>query len=135
MRWTDRTVLFGICVMWGLSFSVIKFGLREVPPLLLCAIRFTLVALPAVFFLPRPTVRWPLVMAFGLLMGILQFGLLFFGMSLGISAGLASLVIQAQAFFTMAMAAALAGEVPQQIDTWRLGRRTGLAGHRPWSWG
>lgn len=116
MRWTDRTLLFSIRMMWGPSHSVIKIGTRELQPLMLRAVRFTLVALPAVFLLPRSTFRRPPVLAFGLLMGILQLVRFFIGMSLGISTGLASWMIQAQAFFTMDIAAALAGQSPRQIQ-------------------
>jgi O-acetylserine/cysteine efflux transporter len=42
--------------IWGTNFVAIKIALRELPPLLLCAVRFVFVAFPAVFFLPRPTV-------------------------------------------------------------------------------
>ena len=42
----------------GSNFVVIKLALGDLPPLLFAALRFTLAALPAVFFLPRPAVPW-----------------------------------------------------------------------------
>lgn len=112
MNWTDRLLLLGLTAVWGLNFSVIKIGLREVPPLLLCGARFALVAFPAVLLLPRPTARLQHVLAYGVLMFTLQFGLLFGGMWLGLTAGLASVALQAQAFFTMAFAALVMGDRP-----------------------
>lgn len=104
-------MLLGLTAVWGLNFSIISIGMREVPPLLLCTTRFALVSFPAVLLLPRPTVRWRDVLTYGLLI-FLQFGLLFGGMWLGLTAGLASLALQAQAFFTIALAAVVAGDRP-----------------------
>lgn len=108
----DRLLLLGLAAVWGLNFSVTKIGLREVPPWLLCGARFALVAFPAVLLLPRPTVHLHRVLAYGVLMFTLQFGLLFGGMRLGFAAGLASVALQAQAFFTMAFAAMVIGDRP-----------------------
>lgn len=80
-----------------------KVGLREVPPFALCGLRFLFAAVPLVFFIKRPRIPWHLVAAYGLAIGVLQFGLLLVGIKLGMPAGLASLVIQVQVFFTMAL--------------------------------
>jgi len=58
------------------NFVVIEIGLESFPPLLFAALRFGLVALPAVFFVPRPDVRWTVVVAVGLFICVGQFGLL-----------------------------------------------------------
>ncbi len=105
-------MLLGLTAIWGLNFAVIKIGLREVPPLLLCAARFALVAFPAVLLLPRPAVQLRNLLVYSTLMFTVQFGLLFGGMWLGLSAGLASVALQAQAFFTMAFSAVVAGDRP-----------------------
>lgn len=39
-----------VVVIWGVNFVAIDLGLTDVPPLLFLAMRFVLVALPAVFF-------------------------------------------------------------------------------------
>jgi O-acetylserine/cysteine efflux transporter len=80
-----------------------KVGLRELPPFALCGLRFLFAALPLVFFVKRPRIPWHLVAAYGLAIGVFQFGLLFLGIKMGMPAGLASLVIQVQVFFTMAL--------------------------------
>ncbi|CAG1005424.1 putative amino-acid metabolite efflux pump [Burkholderiales bacterium] len=96
--------------VFGLSFVAIRVGLDEIPPFMLAALRFTLAALPAVFLVRRPAMPWTGVVAYGLAIGVFQFGLLFLGIALGMPAGLSSLVIQVQVFFTIALAVAFAGD-------------------------
>ena len=101
-----------VAVIWGLSFVVIKLGVGAMPPLLLAALRFFFAALPAVFFVPRPKASLGNVLAYGFFLGVAQFGLLFAAMAFGMPASLASLVMQAQVFFTILFAAFLMGERP-----------------------
>jgi O-acetylserine/cysteine efflux transporter len=96
--------------VWGTNFVVIKWGLAEFPPLTFAALRFTFAVLPAVFFLKRPKVSWWNLAAYGVLIGVGQFGVLYIAMTQWISPGLASLVVQVQAFFTIGFAMLLAGE-------------------------
>jgi O-acetylserine/cysteine efflux transporter len=98
--------------IWGFNFVAIKTALTELPPLLLCAIRFIFVAFPAVFFIRRPAVPFRQLLLYGVTMFALHFGFLFLGMALGLSAGLASLVIQTQVFVTIALAAMALKERP-----------------------
>jgi len=102
-----RHLLLALVVVsiWGTNFVAIKIALRELPPLLLCAVRFVFVAFPVIFFLPRPAITLRQLIVYGLTMFALHFGFLFLGMKLGISAGLASLVLQFQVFVTLALAA------------------------------
>ncbi len=90
-----------VVTIWGANFTVIKLGLGEMPPILLSSLRFAFAALPAVFFLPRPKCSWKYVVGFGVVLGCIKFSLLFLGMDLGLSAGVSSLVLQLQAFFTL----------------------------------
>lgn len=99
-----------IIVIWGTNFVVIKLGLDAFPPLTFAALRFVFAALPAVFFVRRPQVPWRMLAAYGLFIGVGQFGLLYIGMKGFISPGLASLVVQTQAFFTIGLSMAFAGE-------------------------
>jgi O-acetylserine/cysteine efflux transporter len=94
-----------IVSIWGANFVAVKVALRELPPLLLCALRFIVVLVPCIFFVPRPAITLRQLLAYGLTMFALQFGFLFFGMKLGMPAGLASLVLQFQVFVTLALAA------------------------------
>ena len=99
-----------IVTLWGFSFVPIKVGLREMPPFALAAIRFFFAAVPLVFVIPRPQMPLRLVVAYGLAIGVCQFGLLFLGMQLGMPAGLSSIVIQVQVFFTIALGMAFLGD-------------------------
>lgn len=99
-----------VVIAWGLNFVVIKQGLSEIPPLLLGALRFSLVAFPAVFFIKRPALPWRILLLYGLTISLGQFIFLFTAMYVGMPAGLASLVLQSQAFFTVLMAALFLGE-------------------------
>jgi O-acetylserine/cysteine efflux transporter len=106
----DLAVTLAVVAVWGFSFVPIRIGLDELPPFMLAALRFVLAALPAVFFVARPAMPWRGVVAYGLAIGVFQFGLLFVGIKLGMPAGLSSLVIQLQAFFTIGLAVAFAGD-------------------------
>jgi O-acetylserine/cysteine efflux transporter len=99
-----------IMAVWGTNFVVMHAGLEHLPPLLFAALRFTFVALPAIFFLKRPAAPLWNVAAYGILIGVVQFGLLFIAMKGSISPGLASLVVQMQAFFTIGLSMAITGE-------------------------
>jgi O-acetylserine/cysteine efflux transporter len=109
-----------VVVLWGLNFIAIKLGLGDMPPLLLATIRFVVVCLPAIFFLPRPPVPWHWLIALGLTINVGQFAFLFMGIKLGMPAGLASLIHQSQAFFTLVFAVLLIGE------RWRWNNLAGL---------
>ncbi len=112
-----RAFLLALAVVavWGTNFVVIRLGLDSLPPLLFAALRFTLVVVPALFFLKRPAVSWRDLAAFGLLIGA-QFGLMFIAIDGLIAPGLASLVVQVQVAFTIGLAMRGTGErlVPVQ---------------------
>jgi O-acetylserine/cysteine efflux transporter len=101
-----------VAALWGVNFVAIDYALESFQPLLLAALRFTLVAFPAVFFLPRPPIPWRYVVAVGVFLNVCQFGLLFVSIHVGMPAGLASLVMQLNAVFTVALAVAFLGERP-----------------------
>ncbi|MFI9789024.1 EamA family transporter [Kitasatospora sp. NPDC051984] len=106
-----------IAAVWGLNFVLIEVGLHDFPPLLFCALRFAVVALPAVFLVGPPRVAWRWVLAVGVALGVVKFGLLFLGMHAGMPAGLSSLVLQGQAGFTALFAAGLLRERPTPVRT------------------
>lgn len=114
-----------VVVIWGVNFVVIHFGLQSVPPILFAALRFVVV-LPAVLLVPRPAVSWSALAAVGLLTSAGQFGLLYTAMAIGMPAGLASLVLQAQVLFTVLIAVVALGEHPSRRQL--LGVVIGAAG-------
>jgi O-acetylserine/cysteine efflux transporter len=104
--------LIGVLI-WGFNFVIIQIGLQGLPPLLFSALRFLFAALPLVFFVKRPAIAWKLLAGYALFQFTIQFMLLFSGIKLGFPPGLASLVIQLQAFFTIGLAVLLLGERPR----------------------
>jgi O-acetylserine/cysteine efflux transporter len=113
-----RHVLLAIAVtiVWGINFVIIHVGLASFPPLLFAGLRFTLLVFPAVLFVRRPPVRLRWLLGVGLFMSTGQFALLFVAMNRGMPAGLASLVLQLQALFTIALAMAFLGERPRPLQ-------------------
>jgi O-acetylserine/cysteine efflux transporter len=102
-----------IVLFWGTNFVVVRWGLGMLPPLLMAAIRFALVLFPAILFLKKPNVSWGSLALYGISVGTGQFGLLYIAMNGFISPGMASLVMQMQVFFTIAVAAWRTGEKPR----------------------
>jgi len=92
-----------VVAVWGTNFVVIRIALDALPPLLLAVLRFALAFLPAALFIPRPRVPWQQLAAYGVLIGVGQFGLLYLAMRDAIAPGLASLVVQTQVFFTIGL--------------------------------
>lgn len=113
-------------ITWGINFVVIKIGLQGLPPVLFTASRFIFSALPLVFFVSFPKTSWKWVVAYGMFQFAFQFTLLFCGIKLGFPAGLASLVMQLQAFITMGLAVVIMGEKPQFVQV--LGALIALSG-------
>ena len=107
-----------IAAVWGFNFIAIKLGVTGVPPFFFTAARFMLAAFPAILFVPRPQESWRSVAAFGLVLGVGQFGFLFLAVRLGLPAGLTSVVLQLQAAFTMLFAWAVLREIPQRRQLW-----------------
>jgi len=106
----DGLLALLVVVVWGLNFVVIKVGLHNMPPLMLAGLRFLLVAFPALFFVARPKIPFRLLLGYGLTISFGQFAFLFCAINSGMPAGLASLVLQAQAFFTIILGALVFGE-------------------------
>ncbi|MDX1369467.1 EamA family transporter [Pseudomonas sp.] len=106
----DLLLALVVIIVWGLNFVVIKVGLDDMPPMLLGALRFMLAAFPAILFIKRPQIPLRWLLLYGLTISLGQFAFLFYAMSVGMPAGLASLVLQSQAFFTLLFAALFLGE-------------------------
>lgn len=94
-------LILGILVMivWGLNFSVIKLGVNEIDPLLLTALRFTLATFPAIFFVKKPEVSWIYLVVYGWLFAIGIWGMATWSIQAGLSAGMASVLLQMNVVF------------------------------------
>lgn len=132
MRIRDLLLALLTVVIWGSNFVVMKLGLRGLPPLLFCAMRFAFTAFPMVLLLRRPALPWWRVAAWGIAQFAVLFGLLMTGLKLGMAAGLASIVMQLQAFFTIALAWALLREKARPVQL--LGGAIALAGMGVVAW-
>lgn len=119
LPWRHALLALAVVAVWGTNFAVIKSALAHLPPFTFASLRFLFAFLPAAFFLKRPNVPWRNLAAYGVLIGVGQFGVLYFAMDGQISPGLASLVVQSQVFFTIGLAIWFRGE--------RLNLRQGLA--------
>lgn len=105
-----RLLAVVVALTWGLNFVAIHLSLQQFPPFLLVALRFAVIAVPTVLLVPRPRVAWRWILGYGLGFGVLQFLFLYLAMDTGMPTGLASLVLQSSAPFTVLLAAALLRE-------------------------
>ena len=111
---TPRDILLALAVVvvWGVNFVAVKWGVAELPPLFLSGLRYLIALIPAIFFVKRPQVSLLLLIAYGMFVGVGQFGFLFTAVKLGMPAGLSSLVLQVQVFFSIGLAVLFLGERP-----------------------
>ena len=98
-------------VIWGAAFVATRLGLDSFSPPELTTLRFLIAAIPAIV-LPRPAVSWPRLLAVGATLFAGQFLLQFFAFANGLPPGLASLLVQTQALFTIVFAAIALRERP-----------------------
>lgn len=93
MKLRDFGLLFALMALWGLNFSVIKLGVNGVHPLVLTALRFSFAVFPLIFFIKKPDVPWRYLIAYGLSFGVGVWGLTTLSIGAGVSAGMASLLL------------------------------------------
>jgi|GEM_PF-3039396 len=114
MKPKDTALAILVAIIWGSNFVVIDAGLADIPPLLFTAMRFVLVALPAVFLVRPPGIGWRNVVLIGVFMSVGQFSLVYLALHLGMPPGLTSLVLQAQVLLTVLLSSAFLGEKPSR---------------------
>ncbi|MCU1425401.1 MAG: putative amino acid efflux protein [Microbacteriaceae bacterium] len=100
----DRLLAVLVAVCWGLNFPATAIALEHFPPLLMVALRFTIIAVPTLLFVPRPAIPLHWLIGVGLGIGTMQFAFLYLSMAAGMPSGLASIVLQASAPFTVVIA-------------------------------
>ena len=115
-----------VVVIWGVNFVAIDLGLAHVPPLVFLAMRFVLVAVPAVFFIRPPAIGWRNILLIGAFLSLGQFTLLYLALSLGMPPGLASLLLQTQIVFSVIVSSLLLREHPTRRQL--VGIVIGMAG-------
>jgi O-acetylserine/cysteine efflux transporter len=102
-------LFLGTVTIWGISFIVTKLGVREIPPLLFVGLRFALVALILVPFVPRPTGHWRQVLLISTTLGLLHFSCMFVAL-VRTPAGTTALLAQLQVPFAALLAAVFLGD-------------------------
>ncbi len=125
MRPLHVAIFVAIMAIWGLNFVVAKIGLQQLPPLLMMALRWALVAVLLLPFVGRPRGRWRQVMLVSVTLGSVHFALMFTGLQ-HIDAATAAIAIQLQVPF----AALLSAVIFKDAIGWRraLGLATAFAG-------
>lgn len=116
MSTLDYVCVMAVVLIWGVNFAVMKYALQNVTPMVLGALRYGLASLPLLLFVRMPKVSMRYVIAYGMVQGVAQFGLLFVAISLGMAAGVASLVLQTQAMLTLLLAALFMGERTRRVQ-------------------
>ena len=111
MRPAHAVLAILVAVIWGVAFVATRVGLDAFSPPQLVVLRFVVAAAPALL-LPRPALAWSALIPVGLTLFAGQFLFQFFGIARGMPPGLASVVVQTQAIFTVIFAALALGERP-----------------------
>ena len=113
----DMFLALIIIVAWGFNFIVMRWGLDELTPMMLGGLRFLVIGMIGCFFFSRPNTPLFWCIGYALSLNFGQFAFLFSAISFGMPAGLASLVLQSQAIFTLVFAILLLKETvrPYQV--------------------
>ena len=111
MKPADVFLAVLVAVIWGLAFVASRLALDELSPALMTAMRFAIAALPCLF-VRRPNVPWTVLIAISATLFLGQFLAQSYGIAHGVPVGLASVIVQSQALFTVAFAAVAFREIP-----------------------
>ena len=120
MKPVDIFLAVLVAVIWGLAFVASRLALDELPPTLMTTLRFAIAAAPCLF-VRKPDVSWPLLIAISATLFLGQFLAQAFGIAHGVPVGLASVIVQSQALFTIAFAVIAFGEVPTRMQAVGIG--------------
>ena len=99
----DLPVFVLIMAIWGGNFAVVKWGLEQFSPFLFMALRFLIVALVLLPFVPRPKGKMMQVFLISITLGFLHFALMFTAIQT-IDVATAAIAIQLQVPFASLLA-------------------------------
>ena len=117
MRPLDIFAAFMVSVLWGANFVAAKFGTAFFPPFLLTGMRFTIVSLILIPFVPRPTLPQIKQIALLATMSTLHFSLIFVAIYLGLDIASGALIGQLGVPFACILGAIFLGD---RIGPWRI---------------
>ena len=123
MKPADISLAVLVAVIWGLAFVASRLALDELPPALMTALRFAIAALPCLF-VRRPNVSWTVLIAISVTLFLGQFLAQSWAIAHGVPVGLASVIVQSQALFTVAFAVLAFGEIPTRLQIAGIGVAT-----------
>jgi O-acetylserine/cysteine efflux transporter len=112
MPLSDVTTAVFVAALWGFNFVAMKVGVDAMPPFLLASLRFVPVLVVLAALRPPLPARWHHVLGIGVALGTLMFTFLYLGIAAGMPAGLASVVVQSQAMFTLLLSAIVTARRP-----------------------
>ena len=115
MKPADIFFAVTVAVIWGLGFVGSRLALDELSPALMTAMRFSIAAVPCLF-VRRPNVSWTVLIAISGTLFLGQFLSQSWAIAHHVPVGLASVVVQSQALFTVAFAAAAFREIPTRVQ-------------------
>src|ERR1700760_3377932 len=126
MKPADIAIALLVAVTWGFGFIASRLALNEFSPELMSTLRFSIAALPCLC-LRKPAVSWPVLIAISSTLFLGQFLAQSWAIAQGVPVGLASVIVQSQALFTVAFAAAAFREIPTGVQVTGIGvAMTGL---------
>jgi O-acetylserine/cysteine efflux transporter len=120
MKPADVCLAVLVAVIWGLGFVASRLALDELSPALMTAMRFAIAAVPCLF-VRRPNVPWTVLIAISGTLFLGQFLSQSWAIAHGVPVGLASVIVQSQALFTVAFAAAAFREIPTGMQVAGIG--------------
>jgi O-acetylserine/cysteine efflux transporter len=115
MKPFDVGLAVAVAVIWGLAFVASRLALDELSPALMTAMRFAIAALPCLF-VRRPNVPWRVLIAISATLFLGQFLAQSWAIAHGVPVGLASVIVQSQALFTVAFAVLAFREIPTRMQ-------------------
>ena len=84
----DRLLAALVALIWGCNFLAIHATLGQFPPVFSAALRFVVLAVPTILFVPWPKVKVRYLLGYGLGFGTAQFAFLYIAMANGMPTGL-----------------------------------------------
>ena len=120
MKPSDICLAVLVAVTWGLGFVASRWALDDLPPTLMTTLRFAIAAVPCLF-VRRPNISWPILISISFWLFLAQFLAQAWGIAHGVPVGLASVIVQSQALFTVAFAALAFREIPTRLQMTGIG--------------
>jgi O-acetylserine/cysteine efflux transporter len=115
MKPADVFLAVLVAVTWGFGFVASRLALDELSPALMTAMRFAIAAVPCLF-VPRPKVSWTVLIVISSTLFLGQFLAQSWAIAHSVPVGLASVIVQSQALFTVAFAALAFREIPAPMQ-------------------